>query len=213
MIFIVLRKTLVKIFYLLCKWILVCSILFFATIESAAALTPTVYKPTSVYQPEAMTGHFGVTIPIVVIGKDPDNTHAYRIVGYYQPARLNWDRFNLYFAATAGHWWENGYPHNTTINIYAIAPVFRFYLYKTPLFSPYLEASVGPAYMNHTKFGNRRLGIHYTFQDEITLGGLFGRDHGPFIALSALHYSNGRLSAHNSGITLPLMLNLGYQFG
>jgi hypothetical protein len=159
------------------------------------------------------SGHFGVTIPVVLVGKDPDDVHAYRAVVSYAPDKLNWDKFNLYFAATAGHWWQNSYPLNTTINIYAVAPIFRFYMNKSPFFSSYLEASVGPAYMNQTRFGHRNLGIHYTFQDEITLGGLFGRDKGAFIALSALHYSNGRLSSHNSGITMPVMLNLGYLFG
>ena len=187
-----LGKTLVKILAQLCKWIIVFC-LFSSTAEAS--------------------GHFGVTIPVVLISKDPNDVHAYRAVVFYQPEKLNWDRFNLYFAATAGHWWENSYPHNTTINIFAIAPVFRLYLHKTPLFSAYCELSVGPAYMNQTRFGHRNLGIHYTFQDEFTVGGLFGRDKGVFIAASALHYSNGRLSAHNSGITMPLMLNMGYQFG
>jgi hypothetical protein len=155
---------------------------------------------------------FGLTFPIVLYSIDPENVHDYRAVVSWQPQKLDWDRFKLYFAANAGHWWSTSAQHNTTINIYAIAPVFRFYIHKSDLFSPYLEASVGPAYMNHTRFAKRNLGIHYTFQDEITLGALFGREKGVIIALSALHYSNGRLSSHNSGITLPVMLNLGYQF-
>jgi hypothetical protein len=159
------------------------------------------------------SGHYSFMIPIVIKSIDPENVHAYRAIVSYSPEKLDWDSFKLYFSATAGHWWANNSAHNTTINIYAIAPVFRLYLKQTQLFSPYFEASVGPAYMNHTRFGKRNLGIHYTFQDELTLGGLFGRDHGCFIALSALHYSNGRLSAHNSGITQPIILNLGYLFG
>jgi hypothetical protein len=156
--------------------------------------------------------HYSITFPIVLYSVDPEKAHDYRAVVSYKPQKFDWGRFNLYFSATAGHWWQNSVPQGTTINIFAIAPVFRYYINKTALFSPYLEASVGPGYMNHTRFGKRNLGIHYTFQDEITLGGLFGKDKGVYIALSALHYSNGKLSSHNSGITIPVMLNLGYQF-
>lgn len=157
-------------------------------------------------------GHFGVTIPSVIISKDPEQTHAYRAIVWYQPEKFAWGRFNIRFAATAGHWWTNETNYYHTINIYAVAPVFRLYMFNKPHFSPYFEASVGPAYMNKTHFADQKLGIHFTFQDEVTIGALLGQDHGFFAAISALHYSNCSLSVHNSGITVPLILNLGYQF-
>jgi lipid A 3-O-deacylase len=158
--------------------------------------------------------HFGFTIPIVVASKDPDNVYAYRAVAWYQPRATSWnnDNFEIRFAANYGHWVSKGATQNHDINIYAIAPVFHLYIAKTDRFSPYFEASIGPAYMSSTMFAERNLGIHYTFQDELTIGALFGREHGFYVAFSALHYSNGSLSAHNSGITVPVILNLGYQF-
>jgi hypothetical protein len=161
----------------------------------------------------AFAEHFGVTAPIVIISKDPDNVHAVRGVVWYQPDKLTWQNFNIRFAATAGHWWSNGATENRTINIYAIAPVLHLYIAQTPRFSPYFEASVGPAYMSGTYFAERNLGIHYTFQDELTVGALFGKDKGFYVAISALHYSNGSMASRNSGITVPMLLNLGYQFG
>jgi lipid A 3-O-deacylase len=155
---------------------------------------------------------FGVTLPILLKSKDPEGVHGYRAVLWYQPQSLIWGNLNLYFAGGVGHWWAHGAKNNRVINIYAIAPVLRYYFKKSPHFSPYVEASIGPAYMNRTKFSNRNLGIHYTFQDEIGIGALFGVDQGFYASLSALHYSNGHLSQHNSGITVPLILNVGYKF-
>jgi hypothetical protein len=155
---------------------------------------------------------FGVTLPILLKSKDPEGVHGYRAVAWYQPQSFIWGNLNLYFAAGAGHWWAHGAKSNKVINIYAFAPVLRFYFKKTTYFSPYIEASIGPAYMNRTRFSTQNLGIHYTFQDEVGIGALFGKQQGFYTTLSALHYSNGRLSAHNSGITVPLILNIGYKF-
>jgi hypothetical protein len=158
---------------------------------------------------------FGVTLPILLKSKDPDGVHGYRAVIWYQPKAFIWGkngRYNLYFAGGVGHWWSHGAKANRSLNIYALAPVFRFYLTKTHYFSPYLEASIGPAYMTRTRFDKQNLGIHYTFQDEVGIGALLGKKQALYASLSALHYSNGRLSSHNSGITIPLILNIGYKF-
>ncbi len=159
----------------------------------------------------AASMHYGATLPFVLVSKDPPSVHNYRAVFWFQPDSLTWGNINLYFAGNVGYWWTHS-PGTQNITIYAFAPVMRYYFTKTAHFSPYLEASVGPAYMNRTRFGNRNLGMHYTFQDEIGAGAMFGSDHGAYVSLSALHYSNGRMSAHNSGITVPLLLNVGYQF-
>lgn len=155
---------------------------------------------------------FGVTLPILLKSKDPEGVHGYRAVAWYQPQSLIWGNLNLYFAGGVGHWWAHGAKSNSVINIYALAPVLRFYFTKNDYFSPYVEASIGPAYMNRTRFSTQNLGIHYTFQDEVGIGALFGKSKGFYATFSALHYSNGRLSAHNSGITVPLILNIGYKF-
>ncbi len=155
---------------------------------------------------------FGVTLPILLKSKDPEGVHGYRAVAWYQPNSLIWGDLNLYFAAGIGHWWAHGAKSNSVINIYAIAPVLRLYLTKKEHFSPYIEASIGAAYMNRTRFSTQNLGIHYAFQDELGIGALFGKTKCFYATLSALHYSNGRLSAHNSGITVPLILNIGYKF-
>ena len=159
----------------------------------------------------ASTMHYGVFAPIPLISKDPPSVHSYRGGFWFQPDSCRWGNVNVYFAGNVGYWWTHS-PGTQNITIYAFAPVLRYYFTQTAHFSPYLEASVGPAYMNRTRFGNRNLGIHYTFQDEIGVGALYGKETGFYTTLSALHYSNARFSAHNSGITVPLLITLGYKF-
>src|ERR1700739_3636233 len=84
----------------------------------------------------------GVTLPILLKSKDPEGVHGYRAVVWYQPASFIWGNWNLYFAACGGHWWVHSAVPNRIINIYALAPVVRYYFNKSPRFSPYLEASI-----------------------------------------------------------------------
>jgi len=161
----------------------------------------------------ADAGSFGVTLPIIVKGKDPDNLHAYRAVLWYQPTSLTWSHWSIYFAANGGHWWSSSATQYRSLNIFAIAPVFRFYPIKFSHFSPFLEASIGPAYLSKTHFSDRNLGMHFAFQDEIAAGATFGPQQRLSASLSVLHYSNGRLCAYNAGITAYAVLNLGYRFG
>src|SRR5437870_8980585 len=97
---------------------------------------------------------------------------------------------------------------NGSINILAIAPVIRYYFFpKTSRFSPYFEASICASYLSRTRIVDRNLGEHFSFQDEIGLGTAYGDHQQWYATLSALHYSNGSLSAMNAGITVPLILN------
>ncbi len=159
----------------------------------------------------ATSVQFGVTLPILIKTKDPTNVHGYRAVIWYQPQSLVWKKVNIYFAAGYGHWWVGGSGPNRIMNIFAIAPVIRYIITKTTYFTPYLEASIGASYLSSTRFDDRNLGIHYAFQDELGVGAKFGKSQRFFATLSALHYSNGSMSAYNAGITVPLILNVGYQ--
>lgn len=156
---------------------------------------------------------FGTTLPILIKGKDPEGVHGYRAVAWYQPESLIWPKCNVYFAAGFGHWWAHGATEHRSLNIYAIAPVLRYYLIKTTFISPFVEASIGPSYLTRTKFSDRNLGLHYAFQDELGLGAVFGKEQRLYATVSALHYSNGSMAAMNAGVTIPLILNIGYRFG
>ena len=156
---------------------------------------------------------FGITLPFLIKTKDPENVHGYRAVVWYQPPAWMWKHWNIYLAAGAGHWWVPGASMHQSLNIFALAPVIRYYFAKTPRFSPYFEASIGVSYLSKTRFVDRNLGEHFSFQDEVGIGTAYGDHQQWYASLSALHYSNGSLSAMNAGITVPLILNVGYHFG
>jgi hypothetical protein len=155
---------------------------------------------------------FGVTLPILVKGKDPSGVHGYRAVLWYQPQSLIWPKASVYFAAGVGHWWAHGATTNSNLNIIAIAPVLRYYFEKNPHYSPYFEASIGASYLSRTRFDDRKLGIHFAFQDELGFGVAIGEERHFYVSASILHYSNGSLATMNAGITVPLILNVGYSF-
>jgi hypothetical protein len=155
----------------------------------------------------------GFTIPILMKAKDPEGVYGYRGIAWYQPQSWVWSRCNVYMAGSVGHWWVQNATYNRSLNIYAIAPVFRWYFKKSPTMSPYFEASIGPSYLTRTHLGDdHNLGMHFAFQDELGLGASFGKEQRFFIGVSALHYSNGRMAAKNAGITIPAILNIGYRF-
>lgn len=161
----------------------------------------------------AALSNTGVALSVVAVGKDPDNLHGYRASLWHQPTSLIWKQVSVYFAASAGHWWSEGAPKHHSLNIYAIAPVLRFYVAKTSYFDSYAEISIGPSYLSHTRFDDRNLGMHFAFQDEVGLGATMGKNRQFYATLSALHYSNGSLCAKNAGITAPIMVTAGYRFG
>jgi hypothetical protein len=156
---------------------------------------------------------FGVILPAVIIGKDPSGLHGYHALAWYQPSSFNWPKVDVYFTAGYGHWWAHGAKQYRSLNIYAIAPVVRYYFTKTTFIDPYAEASIGLSYLTRTHFDDRNLGLHFAFQDELGVGAVLGREKRLNIGLSALHYSNGSMASMNAGITMPVMLNVGYKFG
>jgi hypothetical protein len=155
---------------------------------------------------------YGLAMPIVIDPDNPPRTHVYSGMIWYQPPKWRWNNLQVYVSGRFGHWWADGAPVFRALNIYSVAPVLRYYFVKKKYFSPFVELSVGPGYLTRTQFGNRNLGMHFTFQDELGIGVVAGREAGPYATISILHYSNAHLSAHNSGITVPVMLTLGYQF-
>src|SRR5690606_6866279 len=124
----------------------------------------------------------------------------------------HWRQFNVYVDGGYSHFYQNQSPHNSSISIYSVAPVVRYTFKRHGPVLPFLELSVGFAYMNQTRLENRNLGIHFAFQDRMGLGALLGMSEKVTIGVHALHYSNSHLAAHNSGISIPLVLDVGYRF-
>lgn len=164
------------------------------------------------YTYETPRVYYGATLSFPIITKDPSRLTGYQFMLDYDPQRFKWRKFNLYFDGGISHFRSEEKPYYRTITIYSIAPVVRYTFKRRGHILPFLEFSIGAAYLNHTQIGGRNLGIHFAFQDRLGLGVLFGSKDQFIAGIHALHYSNGKVAEHNSGISVPLVLDLGYRF-
>jgi lipid A 3-O-deacylase len=161
----------------------------------------------------SLASQTGVALSYLLVPKDPSKLQGLRGSIWYQPDSFVWQHISVYFDASYGHWWINKDIPYREINIFAVAPVVRFYFMKGRYIAPYAELSIGPSYLSRTRLDDRNLGMHFAFQDQITLGATFGPQKRFSASLTALHYSNGSMCAMNAGITVPVLLNLSYRFG
>jgi lipid A 3-O-deacylase len=156
---------------------------------------------------------YGFNFSYPLKSTEPTNVHGAQLYFIYDPDRFKWRKFNVFFDLGVSYFTTNNTPYHTSMNIYSIAPVVRYTFRQNKSVSPYFDLSIGLSYLNHTRFENRNLGIHFAFQDRAGLGVLLGQKKQFNIGLHAVHYSNAHFSNHNSGITVPLMLDIGYRFG
>jgi hypothetical protein len=155
--------------------------------------------------------YYGATLSLPVVPKDP-RLYGYQIMLHYDPQKITWRQFNVYFDGGFSYFRSRMTHHDRAIDIYSAAPTIRYTFKKRGDFLPFLEFGIGVAYLNHIHFANRNLGMHFAFQDRLGCGALFG-PHGQFIlGIHAVHYSNANLAKHNSGISIPIVLDLGYRF-
>lgn len=155
--------------------------------------------------------YYGGTFSYAASSKDPANLHGYQLMLNYDPQRFKWRQFNVYFDGGFSYFSTNGGQHSA-INIYSVAPVIRYTFKRRGPLLPFLELSIGVSYMNHTNISDRNLGIHFAFQDRMGIGALLGASENISLGLHAVHYSNAHLAKNNAGITVPIMLDVGYRF-
>gem|GEM_PF-3197442 len=167
---------------------------------------------TTLSSAQTVTTPYNLTMTYPLISKDPCHLHGYRVAAGYQPQLLTWQKTYIYVDASYGHWWVPGANTQGSISIYSIAPIIRSYIKEFSLASPFVELSIGASYLSKTRLNGHNLGMHFSFQDQLGLGLAFGREKRLAVSLSALHYSNASLGSHNSGITVPLIINLNYRF-
>lgn len=156
--------------------------------------------------------HSGLAVHVPIVTKDPPNLQGYQFMGLYDPARFTWRQFNIYFDGGLTHFWVTSHTHHKNLFILSAAPVIRYLFKQRGCLTPYLDLSVGLSYLNQTRFEKRNLGMHFSFQDRLGVGVLFGRERAFALGLTAIHYSNANLAAHNSGVSVPLMLDLAWNF-
>lgn len=174
---------------------IICSFLFFSLSNLALAIP-----------------YYGINFSYALSSKEPSNLNGYQLMLNYDPQRFTWKELNLYFDGGFSYFRVPNSYHHSSINIYSIAPIVRFSFKKYGSISPFLELSVGLSYLNRTRIEKRNLGIHFAFQDRMGMGALFGNSQNLSIGIHAVHYSNAHLSSHNSGISIPLVLDVGYRF-
>ncbi|HEX4045236.1 MAG TPA: acyloxyacyl hydrolase [Gammaproteobacteria bacterium] len=154
---------------------------------------------------------YGATFSYVAKGLEPTSLHGFQFMLLYDP-HWYWKQFNLYFDGGFSHFWVTDTPYYTTLNIYSIAPVLRYSFKKYGAVLPYVELSIGVAYLNHTRLDHRNLGMHFAFQDRVGVGIALGKKEQFSLGMHAVHYSNASLCSRNSGITAPLVVDMGYRF-
>ncbi|MDF2690452.1 MAG: pagL [Gammaproteobacteria bacterium] len=152
-----------------------------------------------------------------IASSQPHDTDGYRLAYNFGPNNWSWYNNNLvvYLQASYAYWHTstaitNGGKNN--LNVVAFAPVARWYFASLPSVAPYLEASVGAAALSNSNFGNRMLGSRLLFQDVGGIGAAFGQNKQLYASVSAIHYSNAGIRSDNDGVTVPVMLTVGYQF-
>lgn len=153
-----------------------------------------------------------VTFPLSNTNTEPSKMNGFQVMGSYDPQCLQWRKFNIYFDGGFSQFWVNNFPYYTTLSIYSVAPVIRYTFKRRGYVLPYLIISIGASYLNHTRLANKNLGIHYAFQDRVGIGTFLGPNDRFTLGIFTVHYSNAHLSSNNSGITVPVMLDLGYRF-
>jgi hypothetical protein len=146
------------------------------------------------------------------IESEPDNTRGFSLAYTLQPDTWKWHDFTLGMNFSYGHWKSTETSNYQQINIYAAAPVLRWYFLTQQKLSPFLQGSVGPALLSANHFGSRNLGSTLLFQDMGGFGLAFGPNKQAYATVQVVHYSNADLSSQNGGMTIPLMFTLGYNF-
>ncbi len=156
--------------------------------------------------------YYGATFSYVQIPKEPEFMYGYQFLVNYDPDCLKWRQFNLYFDGGFSHLWVTNWPHYRELNIYTLSPIVRYNFKKRGFISPYLEISIGLAYLNHTRLEDRKFGIHLAFQDRFGIGFYVGNKQQFSLGIHAVHYSNAHLASDNSGISIAMEIDIGYRF-
>ncbi|OGT53233.1 MAG: hypothetical protein A3E84_01260 [Gammaproteobacteria bacterium RIFCSPHIGHO2_12_FULL_42_13] len=143
---------------------------------------------------------------------EPTTLNGYGFGVWYDPEKFSWKNFRLYFETDYYHWWVTRTTFYHSTSVFSIVPILRYEFKNSSTLVPYLEISIGPAYFTKNRLEYRRLGGHVLFQDRIGIGATLGKTKNFSIELDALHFSNGSFCDRNSGITVPVMLNIGYRF-
>jgi len=108
-----------------------------------------------------------------------------RVRGQWQLTLSNWD-------------FDDG--ADDDLQVVSIGSVFIYdFKQRSNGLQPYIDYSLGLAYVSETKVGGDDLGIHFQFDNRISLGVRFGSDQRHDLSVSFRHISNASLGSDNDG--------------
>ena len=100
--------------------------------------------------------------------------------------------------------WQNLY--GTDSKTGALIPMFNYPLRQQDQWW-FIKFGIGAAYVDQTRWGNRRLGSNWMFEDKLEVGIRANPNHQ--ITLSFSHYSNANTNKYNDGLNI---ISLLYQY-
>lgn len=118
--------------------------------------------------------------------------------------------FSFNWGADLANWTTTLNDNFYTVSLYLNIKVWLVKAEKVDLYLTWTNA--GLTYMSKKIINGRDVGGHFTFQDFLGIGALFGEAKAIGVELKFFHYSNGSLFPQNPGIDTPLIVGITYNF-
>src|SRR4029078_3951730 len=93
----------------------------------------------------------GLALSYTLVSTDPENMRGGQAMFFYDPERFKWRNFNIYFDGGYSYFYVTNCHHHRSLSILSAAPVIRHRFKQRGPFNPFLDLSVGVAYLSHTK--------------------------------------------------------------
>lgn len=127
----------------------------------------------------------------------------------YQVALLS-DFGQTFFNGRIKQHWEFGFSYwssdngpNKDLEVFSISPMFVYELGSADnTLQPYIDYSLGLAYVSDTSIADKQLGTHFQFDNRLGFGLRFGSDKRHDLAVNVRHISNAGLDDDNSGFNV-----------
>ena len=136
----------------------------------------------------------------IAAGGGDNSSDAYEI-GLLKDIDKTWfdGKLRAHWLLNLSHWEADDGP-NKDAQVVSFAPVFVYgFKQRSNGLQPYIDFSLGVAYVTETKIDENDLGLHFQFDSRIGLGLRFGNDQRHDLSVSYRHISNAGLDSDNDG--------------
>jgi len=148
----------------------------------------------------------------VGVGNGQNSTDAYQIalLSDFGQSFFN-DKVKLHWEFGVSYWKSDIGP-NKELEVFNISPIFTYDLGSADqAVLPYIDYSLGIAYVSDTSIADKKLGQHLQFDNRLGFGVRFGGEKRHDIALGARHVSNAGLDNDNDGFDV-ISVSYTYRF-